>query len=64
MSFARPAWLKVGIAVVIWASWIVLASATEVRTLKNIEVITLENSEQVRLEFDGEFLGDPLNQAQ
>ena len=60
MSFARPAWLKVGIAVVIWASWIVLASATEVRTLKNIEVITLENSEQVRLEFDGEFLGDPL----
>jgi len=31
-----------------------------VRILKNIEVLSLENSEQVRLEFDGEFFGEPL----
>ena len=60
MSFVRPAWLKVGISLVLWASWIILATASEVRTLKNIEVVSLENLEQIRLEFDGEFLGEPL----
>ncbi len=60
MSFVRPAWLKVGISLVLWASWIILATASEVRTLKNIEVVSFENLEQIRLEFDGEFLGEPL----
>ncbi|MDG1177935.1 MAG: flagellar biosynthetic protein FliO [SAR324 cluster bacterium] len=60
MSFVRPAWLKAGISLVLWAGLILPAAASEVRTLKNIEVISLENSSQLRLEFDGEFSGDPL----
>jgi flagellar biosynthetic protein FliO len=56
----RPAWLKVGISLVLWAGMIVPVVASEVRTLKNIEVISLENSSQLRLEFDGEFSGNPL----
>lgn len=60
MSFARPTWHKVGIALALWSSWVLLAAASEVRTLKNIELISLESNEQVRLEFDGEFLGEPL----
>ncbi|MBC8220122.1 MAG: flagellar biosynthetic protein FliO [Proteobacteria bacterium] len=60
MSFVRPAWLKVGISLVLWAGMIVPVVASEVRTLKNIEVISLENSSQLRLEFDGEFSGNPL----
>ena len=60
MSFVRPAWLKAGISLVLWAGLILPAAASEVRTLKNIEVISLENSSQLRLEFDGEFSGNPL----
>jgi flagellar biogenesis protein FliO len=60
MSFVRPAWLKVGISLVLWLGMILPVAASEVRTLKNIEVISLENSSQLRLEFDGEFTGDPL----
>jgi len=59
MSFVRPARLKAGISLVLWAGLILPAAASEVRTLKNIEVISLENSSQLRLEFDGEFSGDP-----
>ena len=60
MSFVRPAWLKAGISLVLWAGLILPAAASEVRTLNNIEVISLENSSQLHLEFDGEFSGDPL----
>jgi len=60
MSFVRPAWLKVGISLVLWAGMIVPVAASEVRTLKSIEVISLENSSQLRLEFDREFSGNPL----
>jgi len=60
MSFMRPAWLKVEILLVMWPSLILPVTASEIRTLKNIEVISLENSSQLRLEFDGDFSGDPL----
>ena len=60
MSFARPTWHKAGIALTLWSSGVLLAAASEVRILKNIELISLESNEQVRLEFDGEFLGEPL----
>ena len=60
MSFARPTWHKVGIALSLWLSWVLLAAASEVRTLKNIELISLESNERVRLEFDGAYLGEPL----
>ena len=60
MSFMRPARLKVEILLVLWAGCIVPISASEIRTLKNIEVISLENSSQISLEFDGDFRGDPL----
>jgi flagellar biogenesis protein FliO len=60
MSFMRPARLKVEMLLVMWASFILPVTASEIRTLKNIEVISLENSSQLRLEFDGEFSGDPL----
>jgi flagellar biogenesis protein FliO len=60
MSFMRPAWLKVEILLVLWAGLILPVTASEIRKLKNIEIISLENSSQLRLEFDGEFNGDPL----
>jgi len=60
MSFARPTWHKVWIVLALCSSWVLLATASEVRILKNIELISLKSNEQVRLEFDGEFLGEPL----
>ena len=60
MSFAKPTWLKAGITLALLSNWILVASASEVRTLKNIEVVSFENTEQVRLEFDGKFSGEPL----
>ena len=60
MSFARPAWLTVGIASALWSNLILVANASEVRTLRNIEVVSIENTEQVRLEFDRNFSGEPL----
>jgi hypothetical protein len=38
MSFAKPIWLKAGIALALLSNWILVAAASEVRTLKNIEV--------------------------
>ena len=60
MSCARPAWLKVVFALILCANWIGLASASEVRTLQNIEVVSAENLVQVMLEFNDDYLGDPL----
>ena len=60
MSFAKPTWLKAGIALALLSNWILVAAASEVRTLKNIEVVSIESAEQVRLEFDGKFSGEPL----
>jgi flagellar biogenesis protein FliO len=60
MSFAKPTWLKVGIALALLSNWILVAAASEVRTLKNIEVVSIGSTEQVRLEFDGKFYGEPL----
>ena len=60
MSFARPTWLKVGIALALWSNWILVVAASEVRTLKNIEIVSIESAEQVRLKFDRKFSGEPL----
>lgn len=60
MSYLRPSGLKAMILLVFSVSWILPASASEVFTLKNIEVVSLDEAEQVRLEFDGEFNGEPL----
>ena len=60
MSFAKPTWLKAGITLALLSNWILVVSASEVRTLKDIEVVSFENTEQVRLEFDGKFSGEPL----
>jgi len=56
----RPAWLKIEILLVMWPSLILPVTASEIRTLQKIEVISLEDSSQLRLEFDGEFSRDPL----
>jgi len=42
MSFAKPIWLKAGIALALLSNWILVAAASEVRTLKNIEVFPLK----------------------
>ena len=60
MITARPAWIKGGIALLLGTLFVLGASASEVRTLKRIQVVTLERTEQIRLEFDGEFNGEPL----
>ena len=60
MSFAKPIWLKAGIALALLLNWILVAAASEVRTLKNIEVFSIESTGNVRLEFDGKFTGEPL----
>ena len=41
-------------------SWIIPAGASGVFVLKNIEVNSNDESKHVRLEFDGEFTGEPL----
>ena len=60
MSFMRPAWLKVKILLVLWSGLVLPVVASEVRTLKHIEVTSIESFSQIILEFDGEFDGDPL----
>ena len=60
MSFMRPAWLKLEILLVLWVGSILPVVASDIHLLKKIEVISLENSSQIRLEFDGDFRGDPL----
>ena len=60
MSIVKSAWLKAGISLVLWPGMILSVAASEVRTLKYIEVTSLENISQLRLEFDEELLGDPV----
>ena len=52
MSIVKSAWLKAGISLVLWPGLILSVAASEVRTLKYIEVTSLENISQLRLEFD------------
>ena len=60
MSFLRPSGLNAVIIMVLSLSWIIPAGASEVFVLKNIEVNSNDESKHVRLEFDGEFSGEPL----
>lgn len=60
MSFLRPSGLNAFIIVVLSLSWIIPAGASGVFVLKNIEVNSNDESKHVRLEFDGEFTGEPL----
>jgi len=55
MSFARPTWEKVGIALALWSNMILVANASELRILKKIEVFSFEKTDEVRLEFDKKF---------
>ena len=60
MSFLRPSGLNAVIVIVLSLSWIIPAGASGVFVLKNIEVNSNDESKHVRLEFDGEFTGEPL----
>ena len=60
MSFLRPSGLNAVIIMVLSLSWIIPAGASGVFVLKNIEVNSNDESKHVRLEFDGEFSGEPL----
>ena len=60
MSFLRPSGLNAVIIMVLSLSWIIPADASGVFVLKNIEVNSNDESKHVRLEFDGEFTGEPL----
>ena len=60
MSFLRPSGLNAVIVMVLSLSWIIPAGASGVFVLKNIEVNSNDESKHVRLEFDGEFSGEPL----
>ena len=60
MNIVKSAWLKAGISLVLWPGLILSVAASEVRTLKYIEVTSLENISQLRLEFDEDLLGDPV----
>ena len=60
MSFLRSSGLNAVIVIVLSLSWIIPAGATGVFVLKNIEVNSNDESKHVRLEFDGEFSGEPL----
>ncbi len=60
MSFLRPSGLNAVIVMVLSLSWIIPAGASGVFVLKNIEVNSNDESKHVRLEFDGEFTGEPL----
>ena len=59
MSFARPTLLNASISLVIILSSNFIVFASSVKTLKRIEVISYEDSEQVHLEFDEDFLKEP-----
>ena len=60
MSFLRPSGLNAVIIMVLSLSWIIPAGASGVFVLKDIEVNSNDESKHVRLEFDGEFTGEPL----
>ena len=60
MNIVKSAWLKAGISLVLWPGLILSVAASEIRTLKYIEVTSLENISQLRLEFDEDLLGDPV----
>ena len=60
MSFLRPSGLNAVIIIVLFLSWIIPVGASGVFVLKNIEVNSNDESKHVRLEFDGEFTGEPL----
>jgi len=60
MSFLRSSGLNAVIVIVLSLSWIIPAGASGVFVLKNIEVNSNDESKHVRLEFDGEFSGEPL----
>ena len=60
MSFLRSSGLNAVIVIVLSFSWIIPAGASEVFVLKNIEVNSNDESKHIRLEFDGEFSGEPL----
>ena len=60
MSFLRPSGLNAVIIMVLSLSWIIPAGASGVFVLKNIEVNSNDESKHIRLEFDGEFTGEPL----
>ena len=60
MSFLRSSGLNAVIVIVLSLSWIIPAGASGVFVLKNIEVNSNDELKHVRLEFDGEFSGEPL----
>ena len=60
MSFLRSSGLNAVIVIVLSLSWEITAGASGVLVLKNIEVNSNDESKHVRLEFDGEFTGEPL----
>ena len=60
MSFLRSSGLNAVFVIVLSLSWIIPAGASGVFVLKNIEVNSNDESKHVRLEFDGEFSGEPL----
>ena len=60
MSFLRLSGLNAVIVISLSLSWIIPAGASGVFVLKNIEVNSNDESKHVRLEFDGEFSGEPL----
>ncbi len=60
MSFLRSSGLNAVIVIFLSLSWIIPAGASGVFVLKNIEVNSNDESKHVRLEFDGEFSGEPL----
>ena len=60
MSFLRSSGLNAVIVIVLSLSWVIPAVASGVFILKNIEINSNDESKHVRLEFDGEFSGEPL----
>ena len=60
MSFLRSSGLNAVIVIVLFLSWIIPSYASGVFVLKNIEVNSNDESKHVRLEFDGEYSGEPL----
>ena len=60
MSFLRSLGLNAVIVIVLYLSWIIPVGASGVFVLKNIEVNNNDESKNVRLEFDGQYSGEPL----
>ena len=60
MSFLRSSGLNAVIVIALSLSCINPAGASGVFVLKDIEVNSNDESKHVRLEFDGEFSGEPL----